>query len=393
MTKTLRVGLLGAGYIVDSHATALQALPGARLVAVCDKSLARARAVASRYGLDQAYGDLQELLAADIDVVHVLLPPDAHAWGAGLALAAGKHVLLEKPMCATATQCHDLVRQSSTGKGRLGVSHNFLFGRKYEELRRDVKEGVFGPLDHLTVNWLMPLPFVRHGPFDNWIVRETRNSFVETAPHLLAFVFDLLGGLDDIRCQAAQPVTLPTGVVVYRKWSVIAQRGATTVSINLAMTDGYPERTLRLRGRAGSASYDFDRDLLLRKWVFNQNPVFDHIMQGGSEVRQIGVAAASNFVRAVRGTLAKTAQAGPYAESFQRSLAAFYDGLAGGSLDARLDAGLGARILDACEAAVAESGVEAKKATAPVRLAGLSAATWFQNSSSVDLGYVWSHAI
>jgi predicted dehydrogenase/nucleoside-diphosphate-sugar epimerase len=362
------VGLLGAGYIVDSHATALQALPGVQLTAVCDKSLSRARSVANRYGIEQVFGDVHELMASNVDVVHILLPPDAHAWGASQALAAGKHVLLEKPMCATAAQCHELVSQGATSGRLLGVSHNFLFGRAYEGLRRDVREGIFGPLDHLTVNWLVPLPFVRFGPFDNWIVRETRNSFVETAPHLLAFVFDLLGGLDDIQCHAAQPVTLPTGVVVYRKWSVTAQRGPTTVSLNLAMTDGYPERVLRLRGRAGSASYDFDRDLVLRKSAFNQNPVFDHVAQGASEVRQFGAAAVSNFVRAVRGTLAKTAQASPYAESFQRSLSAFYAGLASGTLDARLDASLGARILDACEQAVDAAGLAAGTATAPTKL-------------------------
>lgn len=362
-SKTLRVGLLGAGYIVDSHATALRGLEGVHLAAICDRSIGRARSAASRHGIEHVSDDIDQMLQTDLDVVHVLLPPDLHAWGALKALAAGKHVLLEKPMSATAAQCHEVVQAASKGAAQVGVSHNFLFGRGYEELRAQVHRGELGPIDHMTVNWLMPLSFVRHGPFDNWIVRETRNSFIETGPHLLAFVFDLLGGLDDIVAQASQPVTLPTGVTVFRKWSVIARRGQTTINVNLGMTDGQPERILRLRGRASSAIYHFDRDVVQRRRTFNPNPVFDNVQQGFSEVRQSSATAVSNFVRAIRGTMAKSAEATPFAESFQRSLAVYYQGLHSGALDARLDALRGAQIIDACEAVVRAAGVSLETPT------------------------------
>ena len=78
--KEIRAGLVGAGYISEYHAMALQKLPGVVLAGICDLDRARAATIAERFGIPGAYGSLKEMAAAArLDVVHVLTPPAFHA--------------------------------------------------------------------------------------------------------------------------------------------------------------------------------------------------------------------------------------------------------------------------------------------------------------------------
>ena len=99
-----RVALLGAGHIADWHAQSIRSVAGVELVAVCDQFLARAQALARKFGIPRAYPSLDAMLAAEnrdgdrLDAVHVLLPPDCHFDAAKTLLEADVDVLLEKPM-------------------------------------------------------------------------------------------------------------------------------------------------------------------------------------------------------------------------------------------------------------------------------------------------------
>ena len=62
--KPVRVAFLGTGYIADWHAKAVQTVPGAKLVAVCDKDLARAHSFAERHGATDCYSSLEAMLCA-----------------------------------------------------------------------------------------------------------------------------------------------------------------------------------------------------------------------------------------------------------------------------------------------------------------------------------------
>ena len=117
--KSMRVGFLGTGYIADWHAKALGTIPGVSLVAVCDKDLPRARTFGERYGAARCYESLEQMLGdgeSELDVVHVLLPPDLHARAASALIDAGLHVFLEKPMATDAQECALLVEHASKSR-------------------------------------------------------------------------------------------------------------------------------------------------------------------------------------------------------------------------------------------------------------------------------------
>ncbi len=95
---TLRWGILGPGGIAESFAADLAHVPGAQLVAVGSRDRDRAVAFAARRGIPYAHGSYEALVADPVvDIVYVATPHNRHAEDALLCLAAGKHVLVEKP--------------------------------------------------------------------------------------------------------------------------------------------------------------------------------------------------------------------------------------------------------------------------------------------------------
>jgi predicted dehydrogenase len=95
---SLRVGLLSTARINDAVIAGAAATSGIDIVAVSSRTPERAQAYAREKGLAHAYGSYEELLASDVDAVYVALPNALHVEWAHKALAAGKHVLVEKPL-------------------------------------------------------------------------------------------------------------------------------------------------------------------------------------------------------------------------------------------------------------------------------------------------------
>src|SRR5439155_3879525 len=262
--KTYKVGLLGAGYILQAHMKALRAVDGAVLHAVCDVAAARAQAAASDHGIANAYTSLDEMLASDVDVVHVLVPPHLHVALTRKILEAGKHAFVEKPMGLSSRECTQLVELAAARGLKLAVNHNFLFLPAYEQLRREVRDGTIGALDHVNINWLYGLGLIQFGPYSNWILRAEANLLFELGPHLAAFALDLVGSLDQLSATASRPLDLPGGQRVFRHWSITGERGETALSLNLSVAPGQPDRSVQVRGYAATARMDFDRSLYLR---------------------------------------------------------------------------------------------------------------------------------
>jgi predicted dehydrogenase len=95
---TLRVGLLSTARINDAIIAGAAASGAVEIVAVSSRTQERADAYAAEKSIPVAYGSYEELLASDLDAVYIALPNAFHVEWAHQALAAGKHVLVEKPL-------------------------------------------------------------------------------------------------------------------------------------------------------------------------------------------------------------------------------------------------------------------------------------------------------
>ena len=105
----LGVGILGAGFFGAVHARAIGSTRGARLVAVCAEEADLAQAFAAEYG-GKAYSDWRQFLCdGAVDAVLIATPHHLHCEMAVAAAEAGKHLLVEKPMARTATECSAII--------------------------------------------------------------------------------------------------------------------------------------------------------------------------------------------------------------------------------------------------------------------------------------------
>ena len=108
MTRSVRVAIAGTGFIGALHARSAR-LAGARLVGVAASSPESGRRAAATLGAERAFDSAQDLVAAPgVDVVHICTPNHLHVPLALAALAAGKHVICEKPIALDAAGALEL---------------------------------------------------------------------------------------------------------------------------------------------------------------------------------------------------------------------------------------------------------------------------------------------
>jgi predicted dehydrogenase len=116
----LRAGVIGTGFIGPVHIEALKRL-GVQVTAVCG-STNNAKATANQWGIPEVYGDYDYqamVRSPNVDVVHITSPNKAHVEQSLAALAAGKHVVCEKPLGMTSEETEKVVVAVKKG-GRRG---------------------------------------------------------------------------------------------------------------------------------------------------------------------------------------------------------------------------------------------------------------------------------
>ncbi len=148
----LRVGILGTGRISDLHALAYLDDERAEIVAVCDRSLSLAQARGGYWGVadSRIFGDYHEMLALpDIDMVEILLPHHLHHRATLDAIAAGKHVSVQKPMALTVAQADEMVAAANAAGAVFKVYENFLFYPPVQRAKALIDNGEIG--DPLTI--------------------------------------------------------------------------------------------------------------------------------------------------------------------------------------------------------------------------------------------------
>jgi predicted dehydrogenase/nucleoside-diphosphate-sugar epimerase len=346
--KRWKVGLLGAGYIIEAHAKSLNHLHNVEISAVCDQTLERAEQASATFGIPAVYTSLDEMLKSDIEAVHVLLPPNLHFDATRQIIESGRHVFLEKPMGISASECQTLMELANKHGVKLGVNHNFLFLPSYQKLRQDVKDGTIGKLDHVAINWMFPLGQIQFGPFNIWMLQEPANLFFELGPHLVAFLVDLVGVPDHVQVDVSLPIDLPGGNRVYRRWHAHGSKGGVSFDLNLSVVPGYTDRSIRVRGHAATATCLFDRDIYYRDEPSGAGILFDNFLTVKNVAKQIMINGLGNLLKAIKGSLQKAPYANPFGESIETSIACFYTTLTGQS-DTRMDGQFGVNVISTCE--------------------------------------------
>lgn len=141
----LRWGVLGAGGIAAAMTTALHEGTTQRVVAVGSRDLGRARAFAGRFGIARAHGSYEDLVADPaVDAVYIASPHSEHHDHALLAIAAGRHVLVEKAFTRNAAEADAVLEAAETAGVTCVEAMWSLFLPGYDVVRQAVRDGLLG---------------------------------------------------------------------------------------------------------------------------------------------------------------------------------------------------------------------------------------------------------
>src|SRR3954451_10071968 len=192
---SLRWGALGTGWIADRFVTALQKHSNQRIVAVGSRSIESASRFARQFGIDKAYGSYEELVTdPDLDVVYVATPHNAHLPHALLALQAGKHALIEKPLALNAIQGQRIADEARSRGLFCMEAYWTAFLPKFDILRQLLGAGTVGDVaavvadfgEWFSANHRIHRPELAGGPI------------LDLATYLISFVLDVIGPPDQI---------------------------------------------------------------------------------------------------------------------------------------------------------------------------------------------------
>jgi predicted dehydrogenase len=144
-TPKLKVAIVGLG-IGRHHLEAYGRLPEHfEVVALCDIDRAKAQATAESYGIGRITADLTELCRLDeLDVIDICTPPHLHAPQAQQVLAAGKHVICEKPLANSLAAVDALIASEAQSGRRVMPIFQYRFGHGAQKLRTLIEQGLAG---------------------------------------------------------------------------------------------------------------------------------------------------------------------------------------------------------------------------------------------------------
>jgi predicted dehydrogenase len=187
---TVTAGFVGGGFMAEVHSRAARSAR-ARLGGVVASTPERGASAAQRLGIDRGYASLDEMLADPaIDVVHVCTPNAQHAAQALAVIAAGKHVVCEKPLTVTVAEAERLVAAAREANVTATVPFAYRFHPMVREARARVRVGEVGRLFSIHGSYLQDWLLTEDD--DNWRVDAeaggASRAFADIGSHLVDLI-------------------------------------------------------------------------------------------------------------------------------------------------------------------------------------------------------------
>ncbi len=151
----LRIGIVGGGAITQvAHLPVLKKLKNIEVQAICDTDLPKARALANRFGVKDAFDDIEELLRYEtLDAVVICSPNHLHESHILAALSADLHVLVEKPLTMSAASAQRIIRGVEKRNRVVMVGMNHRYRPDVQIVRSFVQSGELGTIESVRGSW------------------------------------------------------------------------------------------------------------------------------------------------------------------------------------------------------------------------------------------------
>ena len=258
----LKVGIVGCGLVAQKrHIPILLRLKRkVSLCAVCDLDQELARSVANRFGIPNVYSDLSEMLSKEhLDVVDVCTPPKVHAPVAVEAIESGCHVLLEKPMSSSLSDCDKMIRVSRKYGVKLSIVHNQRFYPPFLKAQKLVKSGAIGELTGMRILALGNREeYMAHE--NHWVHKLPGGAIGETGPHAVYISLAFLKNVKSVDVSARKKTSYPW--VLYDDYRIELKGENINSSIYISHANDYTAWEVDLFGTDYALRIDLQSMLL-----------------------------------------------------------------------------------------------------------------------------------
>lgn len=194
------IGLVGIGMIAGVQAEAIKRLSTTRLVAVCTRDAGRAKEFAAQYGVTP-YTDYQKFLAhPELDLVSVCTPSGTHADLGIEAAAAGRHVLVEKPIEVNLARADALIEACDRHGVKLGVIFQSRFLPSVQAIREAVEGGRLGRLmlADAFVKWFREPQYYAPGSWHGTLALDGGGALINQAIHTVDLLRWIVGPVERV---------------------------------------------------------------------------------------------------------------------------------------------------------------------------------------------------
>ena len=280
--RKVKWGILGTANIARwATIPGMKKADNCELYAIAGRSPAKAQSFAEQYGIAKAYGSYDELLADPlVQAVYIPLPNDLHLPWVTKALAAGKHVLCEKPLALNASEAREMYRTARENGVILMEAYAYLHSPYVESLKRDVASGIIGEVDYIDTS------FVTQGYTEDFRLHKEHGggAMYDLGCYCTTMILSLVD--DEVASVNASAEFTDLGVDMLTTAQMRFKGGARaafTVGMNLGIGSNSRFDRLYIHGSKGSIRSDveYNQEGTLRYTIYAREGLADGTPAGG----------------------------------------------------------------------------------------------------------------
>lgn len=208
MNNHIRVAVVGTGFGEKIHIPGFQTHPRTEVAAVYHRDIDRAKAIAQSHNIPEFGDRIEDILALpDVTAVSISTPPFLHYEMAKLAIEAGKHLLLEKPMTLTASEARELYQLAAANNLVAMMDFEFRFIPAWQLLAEYLAADYVGQKRLIKIDWLVSSRADASRPW-NWYAQKDKGggALGAVGSHAFDYISWLLGPVQRLCAQLSTSI-------------------------------------------------------------------------------------------------------------------------------------------------------------------------------------------
>lgn len=251
--KELRFAILGTGFWSQYQLAGWNELPGARCVALYNRTRAKAEKLAARFRIPAVYDDARKLLSTEqLDFIDIITDVDTHPLFVALAAEAKLPVICQKPMAPTLSQARMMLESCKSAGVPLAIHENWRWQTPIRELKAVLESGSIGKVFRARIDYCNSFPVFENQPF----LKELQQFILtDIGSHILDVARFLFGEAATLYCQTARVHHDIKGEDVATVMMQMHSGATLTCNMSYASRvehDRFPETFVLVEGEKGS---------------------------------------------------------------------------------------------------------------------------------------------